>query len=140
MPQRLNAGLLFLCLVICGRSAGQPPAMKSSADAQVRALADAYLRAYFERYPERITLFGVPGSRQDKLRDNSLDAFRPWHDTEDSLLTEARQISPVDISSPSLRATYAILREAIEGSIGTRVCRSELWTVSQESNGWQVRD
>ena len=36
-----------------------------------------------------------------------------------------------------LRATYAIVREALEASAAKRVCRDELWTVSQ-LNGWQV--
>ena len=39
-----------------------------------------------------------------------------------------------------MRATYAIVREALEGSIGARVCHDELWTVSQFVNGWQVQD
>ena len=38
-----------------------------------------------------------------------------------------------------LRATYAIVREALESSISARVCRNELWTVSQ-TTGWQVSD
>ena len=44
--------------------------------------------------------------------------------------------------SPARRCarTYAIVREALEASIATRVCRDELWTVSQFVNGWQVQD
>jgi hypothetical protein len=109
------------------------------ADAHVRSLADSYVKAYFEHFPERITLFGVPGLRQDKLRDNSLDGTRAWHDRENALLTEAKQINLAEIQFPSLRATYAIVREALEASIATRVCRDELWRVNQNS-GWQVLD
>src|SRR5262249_7730171 len=41
--------------------------------------------------------------------------------------------------SAPLRATYAIVREALEGSAAARVCRNELWGVSQFVNGWQVQ-
>jgi uncharacterized protein (DUF885 family) len=137
---RILTVVLSFWIVVCGRSPGQGPAAQPPSDAHVRALADIYLHAYLERYPERITLFGVAGLRQDRLRDNSLDALRAWHEKEDSLLAEAQQISPAGIDSHSLRATYAILREALEASIGARVCRTELWTVSEQSNGWQVRE
>ena len=55
-------------------------------------------------------------------------------------MREAKQIDPAAIDAPPLRGTYAIVREALEASIGARVCRSELWTVSQFVNGWQVQD
>src|SRR3954454_14736870 len=41
-------------------------------------------------------------------------------------------------SPPS--CSYDIVREALEASVGARVCRPELWTVSQFVNGWQVQD
>ena len=36
-----------------------------------------------------------------------------------------------------MRATYAIVRDTLEGAIGTRACRLELWPVSQMT-GWHV--
>jgi uncharacterized protein (DUF885 family) len=87
-----------------------------------------------------VTLFGVPGRRHDALPDNSLDALRTWQTKEDGWLAQARQIDPATIEAPPLRGTYAIVREALEASIGVRVCRGELWTVSQFVNGWQVQD
>src|SRR5262249_8590354 len=48
-----------------------------------------------------------------------------------------RAIDPARIQARPLKATYAILREALEGSVATRVCRNELWPVSQMT-GWQV--
>jgi uncharacterized protein (DUF885 family) len=41
----------------------------------------------------------------------------------------------VAIESPSVRATFDILLEQLEGSIAARVCRFELWNVSQ-MQGW----
>jgi uncharacterized protein (DUF885 family) len=131
----------FTCLAFfgCGhrteKSVAAPPA-----DAHVRALADAYLAAWFDRFPEQITEYGVPGHRQEKLMDNSLEAWKAWQDREDAWLAEAKQIDPATISAPPLRATYAIVREALEGPIALRACRNELWTVSQFVNAWQVQD
>jgi uncharacterized protein (DUF885 family) len=123
-------------VVACGRrsaplSRAQPP------DAQVQQLADAYVAAYLDRNPDQYTYFGIPGSRHDRLPDNSLAAERAWEAKEDAWLNEVRAIDAATIESRSLRATYAILREALEGAIGGRVCRSELWNISQMT-GWQV--
>jgi uncharacterized protein (DUF885 family) len=91
---------------------------------------DTYLAAYFDRYPDQGTYYGVPGRHHDQLPDNSLTALRAWETREDESLTEARGIDPATIEEGSLRATYAIVREALEGSVGARVCRSALWNVS----------
>ena len=65
--------------------------------------------------------------------------MKSWQQKEDAWLAGAKRIDAATIANPSLRATYAIVREALEGSIATRVCRNELWTVSQFVNGWQVQ-
>ncbi|HEX3701907.1 MAG TPA: DUF885 domain-containing protein [Vicinamibacterales bacterium] len=134
--------LCLACLgpLACGQPAPSKPATPPPSDARVRQLADAYLAAYFERFPESVTQYGIAGHRQNKLFDNSLAALRAWQQREDAWLADVRQIDPSTIADPPLRATYAIVREALEGSIATRVCRSELWTVSQFVNAWQVQE
>jgi len=104
---------------------------------RVASLADSYLKAYFEHYPDQVTYFGVEGRPHNRLPDNSLAAQAEWQGKEDGWLAEARAIDADAMSSGPLRATYAIVREALEGSIGARVCRTELWNVSQVT-GWQV--
>ena len=89
--------------------------------------------------PEAVTQYGVPGRRQDRLTDNSLEAQKAWDAREDAWLAELKQIDPATIASPLLRATYAIVRQTIERAAAKRVCRDELWTVSQMT-GWQVND
>jgi uncharacterized protein (DUF885 family) len=140
MFQRWLAGLVCVASLACGQALPQKPAAPPPPDAHVRQLADTYLAGYFERFPEAVTQYGIPNHRQDKLFDNSLDALRAWQQREDSWLADVQRIDPATIADPSLRATYAILREALEGSIATRVCRSELWTVSQFVNAWQVQE
>src|SRR5256712_7322521 len=136
MVRRLTTSFVCACLyglvTACNRGA-EPAASKpqpEAADARVRALADAYLQGYFERYPDAKTLYGVPGAHHDQLPDNSFEALKAWHAQEDAWLADAKQIDPAAIAAAPLRAAYAITREALEGSIGARVCRYELWTVS----------
>jgi uncharacterized protein (DUF885 family) len=138
MLKRLIVPLVCLAFFGC-RQVAEKSSTPSPADAPVRALADTYLAAYFERTPELITLYGIPGHRQDKLTDNSLEAWKAWEAREDAWLAEAKQIDPATIGAPPLRATYALVREALEGPIALRACRNELWTVSQFVNGWQVQ-
>ncbi len=123
----------------CGGQPSPAPATPGPADLHVKALADAYLDGFLARNPDQITLFGIPGRRHDKLPDNSLEALRAWQAKEDAWLTEIRQIEPGRIDGASLRSTYGIVREALEGAVAVRVCRNELWTVSQFVNGWQVQ-
>jgi uncharacterized protein (DUF885 family) len=124
----------------CSREATPPPARPEPSDARVKTLADAYLQGYFDRNPDQATLFGVPGRTHDRLPDNSLDALTRWQAKEDGWLAEGKAIDAAAIQAPPLRATYAIVLEALQASIGARVCRYELWTVSQFVNGWQVQD
>ena len=120
-----------------GGTAGPKP-QPPPADTRVRALADGYLAGYFERNPDAQTLYGVPGAHHDRLPDNSAEAVKAWHGREDAWLAEAKQIDAGSIAARPLRATYAIVREALESSIGARTCHYELWTVSQFVNAWQV--
>jgi uncharacterized protein (DUF885 family) len=132
MTRRLTLMVLCACTLACRPN--RPPA-----DDRVSDLARAYLDGYFERNPDQATIYGVPGRHHDTLPDNSLDALTLWQAREDAWLKTAATIDPPAVASPSLRATYAIAREALEGSIAARPCRNELWTVSQMVNGWQVQ-
>jgi uncharacterized protein (DUF885 family) len=132
-----TASVLALFLTGACSSAPRDTRKRQPADARVRDLADAYLTAYFDRYPETATIYGVPGRHHDRLSDNSLPALREWEAKEDAFLMQARGIDPQTIQDPRLRATYAIVREALDSSIATRVCHNELWGVSQMT-GWHV--
>ena len=133
-----TTGILVLCaLGVAACRAPAPPPAESVVDERVKALADTYVNGYFERNPEQLTFYGIPGRHHDRLTDNSLAALSAWESKEDVWLADAKGIDPAAITSPALRATYAIVREALEGSIGARVCRNELWSISQVG-GWQV--
>jgi uncharacterized protein (DUF885 family) len=142
MVRRNSISIAILCALAGACGGGRPPDTPKGepAASRAKALADAYLAGFFARNPDQVTLYGVPGRRHDKLPDNSIESLRAWQAKEDAWLTEAQQIDPAAIDTAPVRATYAIAREAFEGSIAARVCRNELWGVSQFVNGWQVQD
>src|ERR1700750_2304932 len=98
----------FVCVCFCvspppGDEAPSPPGAAPAperADTRVRALADAYLDGYFERNPDQVTLYGVPGRHHDALPDNSLEALKAWQAKEDGWLAQAKQIDPAAIETP----------------------------------------
>jgi uncharacterized protein (DUF885 family) len=139
MVRHRTAAFVGFCLLAaaCGRPTEPPAPVTAAPDDRVRALADAYLAGYFERFPEAVTMYGVLGHRQNALTDNSLTAQEAWEAREDAWLAELKQIEPATISNAPLRATYAITRNALESAVAKRVCRGELWNVS-EMTGWQV--
>src|SRR5512138_1630752 len=160
MTRRLTLALLGTLAISCG-SAQTPPDQSApaspkpdatrpgeggpvraapgegGADSKAGATADAFLAAYFDRFPETVTLYGVPGRRHDRLADNSLEAQKAWEAREDAWLAELKSIDPAAIAAAPLRATYAIVRQTIESDVAKRVCHDELWPVSQMT-GWQV--
>ncbi len=125
--------LLAGCLpLLAGCAAAEHGAQSPS----IRSLADEYLAAYLERYPEIGTYYGIPGSRHDRLTDNSLAALAGWQAKEDAWLARVRQLAGVPPGRPDW-AIQGIQRETLEAVVAKRVCRDELWAVS-ETAGWQT--
>jgi uncharacterized protein (DUF885 family) len=131
--------LLFLVLgglvtAGCGNENPTP----NSAPRSIEAVADDYLEAMLERFPETATYYSLPGKRHDELFDNSLEAQAAWHAREEAWLTELEEIgSPTDIGSRDW-VTYGILHERLAASIAARICRSELWQASS-TNAWHTQ-
>jgi uncharacterized protein (DUF885 family) len=137
LPRHLFFAIVAICLTVACSDRKQQHTVAPPADDRVKMLADTYLAAYFDRYPEQATVYGVPGRRHDKLTDNSPEARKAWEAREDAWLNDVHAIPQSAIASRPLRATDAILREALESSLGSRVCRNDLWNVSQMT-GWQI--
>lgn len=103
---------------------------------RVRQLADSYLAAYYERHPAAATLDGVAGVRHDRLPDNSPAATAQWWLREDAWLAELERIEPAPLVGRPEGIAYGIMRDALEGSVGMRLCRFELWNVSHTNGAW----
>jgi len=124
--------LAYFGLAACHREAilRAPQAAAAQQQRSIEAIADEYLAALLEYHPELGTLYALPGARNDLLTDNSLDALAAWRAREDAWLRELDAIgAPTDIGSRDW-VSFGILHQALEGSIGIRVCRNELWKAS----------
>jgi len=94
----------------------------------------AVLKLFFARVAMGRPIVAPPGvdpERVAALRKGFDDMMK-----DEAFLAEAKAIDPAQIASGTLRAAYAIAREALESDIQTRVCRNELWNFSQMT-GWQ---
>ena len=119
-----NFALLFSILLASNATA-----------ANVTELADEYVAAVKESFPESATFSGLTLERHDGLSDNSQAAREKWEAFEDRI---AREVAAIDSSKLSQAdwVIHGFLREAVEASRATRVCRNDLWPVNQMS-GWQ---
>jgi uncharacterized protein (DUF885 family) len=104
---------------------------------QLTRLADEYVTTLLGTFPETATWEGLPDHAHDRLDDNSLAAVRRWQRFEDRLLTQVKQLDASALNRRPDWVTYGFLREALEASVRTRICRQELWPANQMS-GWQV--
>jgi uncharacterized protein (DUF885 family) len=134
---------MLLALAACGgtpsttnRSVAPSPVAASSA-ARLRAVADDFFATWVRTFPLGALFSGVPEAPNDDLGDNSLAAQAAWRKREDGWLSQLRGVDSAALRSTPDEATYATLREGLESSRQSRVCRSELWPVSQQ-HGWQV--
>jgi uncharacterized protein (DUF885 family) len=103
---------------------------------RMRQLADSYMVAYFERHPDEATLDGIAAGPHDRLPDNSPAAMAAWQTREDEWLRALKHIDDDRLVGLPEGVAYGIMRDAIEGSIATRVCRYELWSVAHTGGGW----
>lgn len=108
-----------------------------SPPAALLVLADDYWAAYVERYPEVATYQGIASAPHDRLTDNSLAAGAAWSAREDAWRLRLRALVP-QLDPASGEATVAaILDNTLTSAVATRVCRTELWNLSDTWPGWQ---
>ncbi|HEX5831429.1 MAG TPA: DUF885 family protein [Gemmatimonadaceae bacterium] len=104
-------------------------------DRRVRELADAYLRAYFARYPEDATVNGSRHAQHDALFDTSDSARRGWQWREDAWLDTLRRLDVSRRVGTPGWVTYGVLREKLESDVLLRACRRERWQLAI-IDGW----
>jgi uncharacterized protein (DUF885 family) len=56
----------------------------------------------------------------------------------DRVATALRSIDRASLSGPSDQLLYDNLRESVDGSIGARMCRTHLWSITNQFSGWHV--
>ena len=116
-----------LILVACSSDI---PEVSEPEPSRIEVLADEFLAATLDRYPTMATYISIEGARHDRLFDNSLEALAEYQAKEDAWLAELNAIgSPEEIGSRDW-VSYGTMYEELESSVGTRVCRNELWQAS----------
>ena len=125
MRKAVVLGVMSICLLTgCSSPEGEVR------HRTIESIADEYLEAMLQRYPEYGTFYGIEGASHDDLTDNSLEAHAEWRAREDAWLAELDAIGrPEEIGSRDW-VTWGVLHEELEASVGARICRSELWSAS----------
>jgi uncharacterized protein (DUF885 family) len=110
---------------------------KPDSAATTTKLADEFVAATFERYPESATFQGLPEAQHNRVFNNTLDAKRAWDTRVDGMVAAFKAIDRNALAGRAELLTYGYLEQALSSETERRVCRAELWGVDH-LNGWQV--
>ncbi len=122
----------FVVLAACQSQTGQLPPSSAVDD-----VAGRYYAWTLERQPEQAYFAAIALERHDGLYDNSLDALRAAQAAEDAFLEEIAAIDRDALVGAPAWITYVLLEQELANAIGRRICRNELWNVSQ-MGGWHL--
>ena len=121
--------------------ASSAPAPEASAAATPReralAVADALVDDALAHRPASVARLRPPGARHDALPDASLAHEAQRDAREDAWLAELRALDRSELAASDARIAYELARSWLEARTAQRVCRGELWGVSQ-MGGWHV--
>ena len=141
IPGTLRGALLIFSLSMVASSAalGEQAATAEVAAATnpVERLADRYYAFRLRTRPEIAYFSGVDIERHDGLWDNSPTALAAEQAEEDRLWQELEALGASAGSAREDWITLGFLRQALRSSRELRVCRYDLWGVSQ-MDGWQL--
>ena len=128
--------LLFSTLLLTSCQTFEP-AQTAKSPREIETIADEYLAAMLERYPEVATSYSIEGARHDRLFDNSLDALAEWQKREDEWLAELGGIGEPAVIGSRDWVTYGFLFEELAAAQASRICHKELWETST-TTAWHV--
>ena len=131
--------LLFAALAATPSAslAAQPADDADAVAGRANALANEFMFAALARFPEIGTRLGLPFANHAGITDNSLQSLREFEVQEDAWYDQVATMEASVLLGRPEYITYGFLREALEASRQARVCRRELWNVSQLT-GWHV--
>ncbi len=117
--------------------ADHPPADSARVARRIDALANEYFAAWLQTFPIDALFSGVPEAPNDRLNDNSVAAVRAWQGREDTWLAQLQSIDVDRVRGSPQEVAYGVVRETLEASRQTRICRNELLALSQQG-GFQI--
>jgi uncharacterized protein (DUF885 family) len=119
-------------------AAANPAASVIDSATAVSALADEYVTAYFDTFPEQALFSGAPDPDPTRLGDHSLESLARWQVFQQDLLGRLDAIDLNRLDNPAARITANLLRNRLESARDFAICRTELWNVSPTWTGWQA--
>lgn len=129
----LAAALLALGSSTCVAAASP----RTTPAATIKALADRYVAAYFDAFPDEATISGATAVPHDRLPDLSPAARAAWQAREDAIWQALTALDATRLPAGSAEAvTYGFLKEWLRNSRGLRVCHVDQWNLSPTINGW----
>lgn len=138
LPHR-DACVRHLCLATAlfalgSNAAANPPAAST---ASVNALANQYIAAWFDTFPDEATISGATTAPHDRLPDLSPAARAAWQAREDATWRSLTVLDGGQLPAGSAEAvTYGFLKEWVRNDRALRICRVEGWNLSPTINGW----
>jgi len=127
----------FLGLVILGATACTEQATAVDPAASVNDIADRYYAWTLRRAPEQAYFSAIDIEHHDGLFDNSPAALSTAEEFEDALLAELQAIDVAALAGSPEWVTAALLSQKLRSDTDVRICRQELWNVSQ-MGGWHL--
>jgi uncharacterized protein (DUF885 family) len=127
----------FLALAFLSMSACTEQATPADPAESVNDIADRYYAWALQREPERAYFSAIDIPHHDGLFDNSPTALSDARQFEDALRAELDAVDISTLKGSVEWVTAVLLEQQLSGDAGVRVCRQELWNVSQ-MGGWHL--
>jgi uncharacterized protein (DUF885 family) len=116
-------------------AAPAPP--QASLSERVNDVADRYYEGTLRYFPEAAYFSGVELPRHDGMSKNDPETRREFEALEDGLLAELEAIDAAEFAGQTEWITHAYLLQSLKSAVEERVCRHDLWSVSQ-MGGWHL--
>jgi uncharacterized protein (DUF885 family) len=138
MPRRSLSLTVLVLAVACADERPAASDTETAADpvALSLELAEVYVQAFYEQFPEEAYEAGYPDAPGDRLGDRSPAALADWYAREDSLLHALEAIDSTALAGTEAAIPHAYALDRLRASIARRVCRTDLWNVSPTWTGW----
>ncbi len=119
------------------RPAADVPGDGPEAGSIVNSIADRYYEFTLSRYPETAYFSGIDLDRHDGISDNRPAARLADEAVVDEMLERLLSVDAGILVGTPEWITHAYLLQTLSDSVAQRVCRSDLWNVSQ-MGGWHL--
>ncbi len=146
MPRSGNTSYWVVVLCAAGLAAcsDERPVAVTPEDASetepaavVNDVADRYYAFTLKRYPETAYFSGIDLDRHDGITDNSPAARLADEAVVDEMFERLKSVDAGLLVGKPEWITHAYLYQTLSDSVARRVCRTDLWNVSQ-MGGWHL--